>query len=1017
MKQKLLYLLLVLIGCGFSLRAQSNSDFAGGDGGYETPFLIETAEQLAALNNYLGDKDKDKYFRIVKDIDLSAMRGGEGWLPIGEKGEKIFFGNVDGGNHTIRGLSIDRSDRDYVGLFGYVKYGRLSNLTIEVREGDKIVGKDYVGVLTGFIEPLSTGTTENCRVINKGTVIGNNFVGGLVGYSNGGNFKYCSADVHVKGNSRIGGLIGYMNSGSVIESYATGTVLVSGQGEAGGLIGYFNSFTGGAVAEWNISNCYATGDVTGESAAESLGGLLGIFSDGKHIGVKNSYATGTITTSAESAGGLIGSINTKQNDAKAILSECFFLAGMINGKADKGVGPITGDISVENTGVSKSDAELKNADTYNHESWYFRYLWHFPSSDSYPILQQTIPLPLHKSTANNPWEIASYPELVYLREHYLGEDHSDKYFLLTADIDMGEWLGYRSWGQIGNEQTKPFCGQFDGGGNKISGLLGRPSPGYYGGLFGYTLNAVIKNLTLEITDEGITGSNAAAGALVGWANGTQGGKGLISNCGVTGKGKVSVTNGDAGGLVGILNVPMENCYAEVAVEATGGYAGGLVGDVDEFGKITYSYAGGNVTLRDGMAAGGLAGDQSGPVSNSFAYGGVTANGDREMAIGGLIGVQRAGVENCYAIGRIKGTNADMGGLIGSQWQYIPDGTLITASFFDTQETGLKEPFGYTEQVFDEDEGCGITPLSTIEMIKDATYIDAGWPMGGSGAKWTIDADSPYPYPHFDWRTPEGWQRQYQEPVNTYHTISLEVAPGIYCNYLPGGDLMIAENEHLHLTFHCENSIGEASDILFMIDGEEVAFKETGNGGSYILNPITQGHTIVIALREYSVVMPEVDGAQTDPAAGTYPVSYGEPFRFAISLNDLNGFKDLKVLANGIELTADPETKTLDLNNPETGQAQSLQYVIDRVVGPVEITIEGVNPTGNAHITSGTVSIAVDNGELIIDNLGEKTEMAVYTLTGHIYMKRSLPTGTMNVMLPQGVYIIRAGSVTAKVVSP
>jgi len=73
-------------------------------------------------------------------------------------------------------------------------------------------------------------------------------------------------------------------------------------------------------------------------------------------------------------------------------------------------------------------------------------------------------------------------------------------------------------------------------------------------------------------------------------------------------------------------------------------------------------------------------------------------------------------------------------------------------------------------------------------------------------------------------------------------------------------------------------------------------------------------------------------------------------------------------------------------------------------------------TGNHHISEADVKIIINNGQLIIDNeKGKSTTLFIYTLTGQLYTSRSLPIGTTIVSLPQGVYIIRAGEATTKVI--
>jgi hypothetical protein len=158
------------------------AEFAGGSGSSEEDsYLIAHADQLYNVRNHL-----DKHFKLIEDIDLSGYSTGEGWEPIGDSSTP-FTGSFDGGEHTISGLVINRSD-NYQCLFG------CTGVDAEIRD---------LG-LTGV------------------NVTGRNYVGGLIGWNNGLiTNSYVTGDV--TGDSDVGGLMG-QNEGSIIDSYFTGTV-------------------------------------------------------------------------------------------------------------------------------------------------------------------------------------------------------------------------------------------------------------------------------------------------------------------------------------------------------------------------------------------------------------------------------------------------------------------------------------------------------------------------------------------------------------------------------------------------------------------------------------------------------------------------------------------------------------------------------------------------------------------------------------------------------------------------
>lgn len=71
------------------LSANVNAQFAGGTGTESDPYIIQTAEQLNEVRNYLDGNN----FRLDNDIDLTsylaANSAENGWLPIGSDPEGI----------------------------------------------------------------------------------------------------------------------------------------------------------------------------------------------------------------------------------------------------------------------------------------------------------------------------------------------------------------------------------------------------------------------------------------------------------------------------------------------------------------------------------------------------------------------------------------------------------------------------------------------------------------------------------------------------------------------------------------------------------------------------------------------------------------------------------------------------------------------------------------------------------------------------------------------------------------
>jgi hypothetical protein len=207
---------------------------------------------------------------------------GNGGSVSGEYHVGGLVGNSDDGTITDCYSTVSVTGKDWIsGLVGY-NSGTITDCNVTA----SVTGVDFVGGLVG----RNGGTITNCCA-QGGSVSGNDDVGGLVGYNYAGTIINCHATASVSGHYDIGGLIGdNWGGGTITNSYSTGNA--EGNNVVGGLAG---------VNTGTISNCYATGPVTGETYA--IGGLVG--SNGNTI--NNCYATGPVTGETYAIGGLIGS--------------------------------------------------------------------------------------------------------------------------------------------------------------------------------------------------------------------------------------------------------------------------------------------------------------------------------------------------------------------------------------------------------------------------------------------------------------------------------------------------------------------------------------------------------------------------------------------------------------------------------------------------------------------------------------------------------------------------------------
>ena len=310
------------------------AEFAGGTGTKDDPYRIENGEQLAKLAKDVsaGNTHKGEYFRLEKDIDLSAHR----WIPIGDYNGisyKSFNGFLDGNCKTISGMVVDQSkDKQSAGLFGYilnttagnevgVKDLTIANAALYVDESIKVEPAQDVsaGILVAgaMANPGYKGTIVFENISVSGTITvkatnGVNKIGGLIGEDNRSIVRNCATDVTITGASNTGGMAG-ISCDTIFEN-CTAKGRISGLWALGGFVGYASSSTmNDKNTESTFTNCIA--DVAVEASNWNVGGFVGLADFGMF---KNSASFGTVTstvTEFESrVGGFIGCAGTENSN-------------------------------------------------------------------------------------------------------------------------------------------------------------------------------------------------------------------------------------------------------------------------------------------------------------------------------------------------------------------------------------------------------------------------------------------------------------------------------------------------------------------------------------------------------------------------------------------------------------------------------------------------------------------------------------------------------------------------------
>ena len=230
----------------------------------EKSYAFQNSDELVGLallvNGELGQYESFEGWTLSlkNDIDLENLS----WTPIGLRNG--FAGTFNGNDHAITGLSVVVAT-GYAGLFGNV-HGTVQNLQVEgsVTASGSVT---YVGGVVGY---NNGGTVQNClsNVTVNAAEAESKPVGGVVGRNNG-TVNLCWNKGNVTGAGFTGGVVGTNSNGTVTNCANFGAVAGGPSYGVGGISG------SGAVA-----NSYNLGDVTG--AANMTYGI----SNGK---VANSY--------------------------------------------------------------------------------------------------------------------------------------------------------------------------------------------------------------------------------------------------------------------------------------------------------------------------------------------------------------------------------------------------------------------------------------------------------------------------------------------------------------------------------------------------------------------------------------------------------------------------------------------------------------------------------------------------------------------------------------------------------
>lgn len=278
-------------------------------------------------------------------------------------------------------------------------------------------------------------------------------------------------------------------------------------------------------------------------------------------------------------------------------------------------------------------------------------------------------------TEENPYKINNRDDLVAFRNRVnSGTTYEGLFVKLMDDIDCGS-----TWTPIGNYVTNAFKGTFDGNNKTITYVIPSTTTGYLG-LFGYTQNATIKNLNVNLTITQ-TGTNGNIGGIIAHQEG-----GTVSGC--TATGTITSAHQYIGGIVGrngsyghgSLKNTISSCTSSVNITSTyepaygGNYIGGIMGGFYYAGSITDCAASGNIYSPEakGIYVGGIAG-------NSYSASDIT---------------------NCGFTGHVRGSSY-VGMIVGAK----NGSAIISGCTYSAANAGVYKGVGASGTQTGNDTGC------------------------------------------------------------------------------------------------------------------------------------------------------------------------------------------------------------------------------------------------------------------------------------------------------------------------
>ncbi|ETT30252.1 cellulosome anchoring protein cohesin subunit [Paenibacillus sp. FSL R7-269] len=565
-------------------------------------------------------------------------------------------------------------------------------ITVISRGNSSIIG-GLAGVNTASGTLYYTYSNANLTIEGTGT-----HAGGLAG-SNAGPVIASYVDIDVTGDAQgtssgsvyLGGLIGRNTAGTVEQSYSASKVTAKNiYTIVGGLVG---ELSGG-----NIKNSYVAKSVNAENNNSYAGGFVGRITNGKVSNVYSAAEVNVAKGKSAYAGGFAGRYD---NASKELLYKSYYIkdeALNINRDLPDFAEGNHRWLNVHVRLTTILSETLKDRAVFPGLSgWDFEGAWKYGSLSAvyrYPEVNRVANVGGDNGNnvnANINWyvkdkdaigfEITSEAELAGLAGIVNGTIAGVDQFSFTdrtVTVMNPIHIQSKQWVPIGDKETTPFEGTFEGKNHLIDGLTLQPVY-THSGLFGIIgVKAAVQNMNLEpLTVAG----NGYTGVLAGTNLGT------VKNVDLKLLDGVKVSGGIVGGIIGQNSGSVAGLQltldggSRIETVAEGGIAGGLIGDntadITADTYVIHDKDGSIGSAADHAVIGGIIGVQNGNVKGlalevNSRYR-ISSTG-MEATVGGLVGHyqtgQAEGLTVSFADGTLeaRGLGSILGGMIGQSDQ-------------------------------------------------------------------------------------------------------------------------------------------------------------------------------------------------------------------------------------------------------------------------------------------------------------------------------------------------------------